>query len=601
MCLVIAGPSATRADVTREQRETISAIKIKARKARNLAAQKKYDEAAALTREAQAEYEKLLTGAEEDLVRQAKSAFEALERAHALLELYGVELKPLKAAEMLAPKSEGVSFVKQVAPLLIAKCGRCHVNNARGGVSMANYDVLMKGGQTGIVVFPNDPVGSRLIESIKEGEMPRGGIKVEEAELKLLTQWVTEGAKFDGKDKTTPLATLAPDAQADRPATVEVAMATGKESVPFLDAVAPIFLEHCAGCHGGQRPGGNLDMTTFRQLLRGGDGGPPVLPGKPEESFLIKKLRGTGGGERMPRGRDPLPEATIAKLETWIREGATFDGGDATVGLARLVDVANARKASHTELSASREELATQNWSLGMPGINHSHFQNQDVYLVSNMGSQALAEIGQRTEQVVEKLKKILRAPDSQPLVKGRVTLYLFQQRYDYSEFGKMVQQREVPRGEQSHWRYDVVDAYGALLVPRSDDLALDGLIAHQLAGAYFASFGEAPLWFTDGLARATVARVVPDDPRIQQWNEQLPAALRQFRKPDDLVKGQLPLDAAEVARYSLGKFLLSNQKSLQAMLKGLQEGLPFEQLFVSVYRGTPAQVSQLWLRQAGR
>src|SRR5690606_34091300 len=87
---------------------------------------------------------------------------------------------------------------------------------------------------------------------------------------------------------------------------IEVATATGKEKVSFSRDIAPVLVQECANCHGyGQRPSGALNMTTFRGLLNGGDSGPPILPGKPAESLLIKKIKGQAG-DRMPLRRPPL-------------------------------------------------------------------------------------------------------------------------------------------------------------------------------------------------------------------------------------------------------------------------------------------------------
>ena len=37
---------------------------------------------------------------------------------------------------------------------------------------------------------------------------------------------------------------------------------------------------------------------------------------------MVKKLRGTASGLQMPKNQDPLDEATINLIETWINEGA---------------------------------------------------------------------------------------------------------------------------------------------------------------------------------------------------------------------------------------------------------------------------------------
>ena len=98
--------------------------------------------------------------------------------------------------------------------------------------------------------------------------------------------------------------------------------ATGKETVSFAGDVAPLLVESCKGCHiNAMRASGGLSMDTFAQLLRGGDSGDIIIPGKGEESLLVKKLRGTMG-LRMLLGRPAFSEESI-KLILRIDEGAT--------------------------------------------------------------------------------------------------------------------------------------------------------------------------------------------------------------------------------------------------------------------------------------
>ena len=104
---------------------------------------------------------------------------------------------PLKKPVGLAG---GVSFVRDVAPMLVAKCGRCHVDKNSGMFSMASYAALMRGAKNLSVVMAGSGKGSRIYEVIESGDMPRGGGKVEMAELTALTKWIDQGAKFDGKD-----------------------------------------------------------------------------------------------------------------------------------------------------------------------------------------------------------------------------------------------------------------------------------------------------------------------------------------------------------------------------------------------------------------
>ena len=95
--------------------------------------------------------------------------------------------------------------------------------------------------------------------------------------------------------------------------------ATAEEPLTFERDVRPILKTHCFHCHGedGETKGG-LDVRLQRFLLKGGKDGPAIVPGKPDESPLVKLLR---EGE-MPKEKSKLPEADIATIATWIQEGA---------------------------------------------------------------------------------------------------------------------------------------------------------------------------------------------------------------------------------------------------------------------------------------
>jgi hypothetical protein len=102
---------------------------------------------------------------------------------------------------------------------------------------------------------------------------------------------------------------------------------------PTLDSIqANVFSVNCAvpGCHGGAAaqqgmrldPGfaaGNLiSIASPRDanLIR-------VIPGNPNDSFIIRKLEGTQTlGDRMPQGGPYLPQSTIDVIRQWIQDGA---------------------------------------------------------------------------------------------------------------------------------------------------------------------------------------------------------------------------------------------------------------------------------------
>ena len=90
------------------------------------------------------------------------------------------------------------------------------------------------------------------------------------------------------------------------------------ERLTFEKDVRPIFKAYCLDCHGaGEVLKGHLDLRLKRFAERGGDTGPAVAPGQPEQSLLIERLK---SGE-MPPGEKKVPAEQIALIERWIADG----------------------------------------------------------------------------------------------------------------------------------------------------------------------------------------------------------------------------------------------------------------------------------------
>ncbi|WP_422930843.1 DUF1553 domain-containing protein [Singulisphaera sp. PoT] len=97
-----------------------------------------------------------------------------------------------------------------------------------------------------------------------------------------------------------------------------VASADGGEALTFEKDVRPIFKAYCLDCHGGEKTEGKLDLRLKRFTEVGGDTGPALVVGKPDESLLIERLK---AGE-MPPGPKKVPPEQIAVIERWIASGA---------------------------------------------------------------------------------------------------------------------------------------------------------------------------------------------------------------------------------------------------------------------------------------
>lgn len=91
-------------------------------------------------------------------------------------------------------------FERRVRPLLAARCYGCHTSAQSGGLRLDSREGLLKGGDSGAAVVPGQPQESLLIQAVMHTherlKMPKGGAKLSDDEIAVLTEWVRSGAYF---------------------------------------------------------------------------------------------------------------------------------------------------------------------------------------------------------------------------------------------------------------------------------------------------------------------------------------------------------------------------------------------------------------------
>jgi hypothetical protein len=174
----------------------------------------------------------------------------------------------------------------------------------------------------------------------------------------------------------------------------------------------------------------------------------------------------------------------------------------------------------------------------------------------------------------------------------------VFGERYDYSEFGQMVEKRDVSPASRGHFGFTIVDAYGAVLTPKSGEYDLDALVAQQLAAVYAASLGkEVPRWFAEGCGRVMASRIAPSgDRRVSQWDADLSGGVGSLAKPDDFMNGKLAPELADVCSFSFVKFLMG-QRGFTPLMESLRKGVKFGKAFSEAFGGTPEAAAASWVR----
>ena len=197
-------------------------------------------------------------------------------------------------------RAEAPPTFADIQALFQAKCVRCHGEKVRkGGLDLTTPKGLVRGGESGKVASPGKPDESLLFEKVHAGEMPpKKEGRLAAAEVELIRRWIAAGA-------------VTPEAEA-------------KAAVTQHD-VLPILFRRCTTCHGAHRREGGLDLRTRAAMLRGGKSGPAIVPGRPEKSRLVERVR---AGQMPPNDRlveasvKPVEPAEIEVLARWIAAGA---------------------------------------------------------------------------------------------------------------------------------------------------------------------------------------------------------------------------------------------------------------------------------------
>lgn len=217
-----------------------------------------------------------------------------LTRASALVLAASAIGLPSRANDRLPP-----GFEQDIAPVLSSRCGRCHgIDETEAGLDLTSATGLRAGSESGPVLQPGDPDASLLYLRVHAREMPpEGEPALTDDEIDLLRRWIEGGAETG-------------NAAAEHPVDQH--------------RIIPLMLLRCAACHGAARQEGHLDLRTPESMLSGGDSGPAVVPGDPDASLLVRRIR----AEEMPPRRrlveasvKPMTSGELQLLETWIRDG----------------------------------------------------------------------------------------------------------------------------------------------------------------------------------------------------------------------------------------------------------------------------------------
>lgn len=114
--------------------------------------------------------------------------------------------------------------------------------------------------------------------------------------------------KKDETAATPPPATDGPGIEPSKP-------------VSGFAAVQEILTKNCVSCHTGAKAQEGVKLTSYDEVMAGGEHGPIVKAGDVEGSLIYKAITGAAGVKKMPPAKT-LSTDEVAAIADWIKSGA---------------------------------------------------------------------------------------------------------------------------------------------------------------------------------------------------------------------------------------------------------------------------------------
>jgi len=98
----------------------------------------------------------------------------------------------------------------------------------------------------------------------------------------------------------------------------------GGDQQVFAAVVEPIFNQNCVSCHGHDKQKASLRLDSYAAILKGGESGPAIVPGRSAASLLVKRIQlPVSSEDHMPPDGKPQPSTDdLALLQWWVDSGA---------------------------------------------------------------------------------------------------------------------------------------------------------------------------------------------------------------------------------------------------------------------------------------
>jgi hypothetical protein len=383
----------------------------------------------------------------------------------------------------------------------------------------------------------------------------------------------------------------AASASVPTPAEKEKVKVTAPASVSgpkFSTEIAPILVANCTGCHNPERKRGKFDLTTFEKLMAGSDVEKVIVPGNPDESHLVLRLRGEET-PKMPQGNNNnLSDEAIARIESWVKAGARLDAGIDPKALlttyaptTEQLRAAELKKMPADQRDKMVQSVALTRWKQASPKTTPEVTSSEHFFLFSTLPKDRAVAVIKGMETAYGELKRILSRPSAPALDwPEKTSLFVFNDTTSLIEFIRTLESREVESTETGTANFGTKEPYAAAVDPlggreepspspaarrtaRSkrggeeaggSERTVAGLLAEQMAFGVLKNEKNTPTWLSLGVGAYFATSL---DPRSSYVHRLRTTAASQFQqgwtpRANDALGGQLRTDDTRAVGYAI-------------------------------------------------
>lgn len=256
------------------------------------------------------------------------------------------------------------------------------------------------------------------------------------------------------------------------------------EALAYEDVIQPFLEEKCYSCHNSSKIKGGLRLDVPDLIQKGGDSGPSVVAGNPDQSELFKRVVLPEEDEHHmpPAGKRPLTSEEIELMQWWITQGNPFEGTIASVEVDSRIKGLLERR-----LLTKKPSVFSQKVEVADQTVSNQLFEKYNIIISSIEQNSNLLQVHflNATIDTLEQfdLKELLPLKDQITWLdlsntKGKIKPESFKELANFKNLSRLnLQYSEFPEEDISYFKnmewLEYINLYG---VGISDSLNLDSV-----------------------------------------------------------------------------------------------------------------------------